>query len=386
MAGELIIACPTCSQKYRVRPDRVGKHAVCKKCNQRFRLDTEQPIDDETILGWVMDNDMPDQSIMGSTSIFQPVSGPKARPTIRQWKPIEPPEKPRVRFERLDETGAVFEFPARELNEPDIRRSFPLKCIHCLKTSPLEVHLLIWDDKLPRQDSFHRKELVTKALGRLDQLLRTQQMRWVDTLEPLSVFPSPFCNPFPYFVCHGCSAAGEIKAQVTTRESHDYCKIAIANLDIAVEFFENNGGRNAPGHRLLTESAKRHRDDRWRRLSFPVRSRISNWFKLDEDERFLGFFADSDFSRSEAGVAGVVLTNHRMIYKKYSTRREYVVKDGGKLDIEADVKRARVRIVQDGLREASLNASPRAASTLAKSLAKSKHPWKVHVHSTESNT
>ncbi len=379
MSDGMIIACPTCTQKYRVPEDRIGRHASCKKCGQRFRIQPEQPIDDDTILGWVMEEGTPDQSVLGSTSIFQPTTGPKARPTVDDWNQQQAPEQPRVRLDRIDDIGAYFEFPASELLHDGIRRSFPHKCIHCLKESPLEVHLIIWGDKLPRKDSFHRKEIETKALGRLDQMLRTHQMRWFDHLEPMSVLPPPFCNPFPYFVCQTCSTVGEITAHVMSHDGAERCQIAIANLDVAVEFFKNNGGQAAPGYRRLHDAATRQRDDRWRRLSFPVRARISTWFKLSDGEKFLGYFADSDFSRAETGNAGVVLTDNRLIYKKYSTTREYIVESGGNLAIEADQALAAIRISQTGIRDAMLHASPHAASRLAKALTELKRPWRVKV-------
>ncbi len=382
MANSLVILCPTCSQKYRVTTDRIGRHANCKKCGQRFRIQPDQPIDDETILGWVMEDESPDHSILGSTSIFKPTTGPKVRPTIDDWESQEPPEKPRIKLDRIDEIGAYFEFHSHELQYPDIRKSFPHKCIHCLKTSPLEVHLIIWGDKLPRRDAFHRKEIETKALGRLDQMLRTHQMRWFDLLEPMSVLPPPFCNPFPYFVCQNCSTVGEVTAHVMSHNGEEYCQIAIANLEIAAAFFKSNGGQNAPGYRRLIEAAERQQNDRWRKLSFPVRTRVSSWFKPAAGERFLGYFADLDFSRAETGNAGIVLTDRRLIYKKYSTTREYQVEAGGKLDIEADVRRAAIRISQAGERDATLRSSPLAASHLAKALAKAPHPWKVKVKTT----
>lgn len=388
MRSEIVIVCPTCMQKYRVSGDRLGQHATCKKCGQRFRIQTEEAIDDDTILGWVMEGETADQSILGSTSIFQAPppprttkgeSGPR-RPTISAWKPKPPPEKRRVRFDRIDDIGAYFEFPTNELRYTDIRRSFPLKCIHCLATENLEVHVIIWGDKLPRQDTFHRKELEAKALGRLDQLLRTHKNRWFDMLEPLTILPPPFCNPFPFFVCHNCSTVGEIMAHVLLHDGEEYCQIGIANLDIAREFFYNNGGKGDPSYRRLVEAGARQRDDKWRRLSFPVRSKISSWFKPKEGERFLGYFADTDFSRAETGTAGVILTDHRMIFKKYSTLREYDMEAGGRIRIEADKRKADIHISQPSTREATLHSTPLAASHLAKALSKLNHPWQVKVN------
>ena len=388
MSNSIIIACPTCAQKYRVSASKIGEHAQCKKCGQRFRIETDQPVDDDTILGWVMEeNSSSEQSVMGGTSIFAPKHSEESpRPKIDEWRPNPPPDRPRVRFDRIDEIGAYFEFPAAHLRHRDIRMSFPHRCIHCVTKDNLEVRLIIWTDKLPWQDAFHRKDIETKALGRLDQLLRTHQQRWIDQLEPMSVLPPPYCNPFPYFVCHNCSTVGEITVHVLRREGEEYCQIGIANLDIARRFYHNNGGGNTIGYQRLADAAKRQRDDRWQRLAFPVRRRISTWFRPHDNERFLGYFADRDFSRAEAGSAGVVLTDSRLIFKKYGTKREYDVPTGGRIEIQADKRNAVVRIMQPGVREAKLHSNPVAATHLAKSLTKLKHPWDIKVKTLPSDS
>ncbi|NOT01347.1 MAG: hypothetical protein HOP29_12045 [Phycisphaerales bacterium] len=386
MADTVVVACPTCAQKYRVDESRVGHRAQCKHCGQQFRIQTHQAIDDETILGWVMDEESPDQSVMGSTSIFvsptpSAVSGAtqSARPTLDDWSPNTPPDKPRVRFDRIDEMGAYFDFPTAELRQAGVRASFPYKCLHCVRTDSLEVRLIIWEDKLPRQDSFHRQDLETKALGRLDQMLRTHQRRWFDQLEPMAVLPSPYCNPFPYFVCRHCGAAGGLTCRVIRRDGEEHCQIAISNLEIASEFYFNNGGKATIGYQRLVEAAQRQRNDRWQRLSFPVRTRIAGWYKPKDNEKFVGYFADAEFSRTEAGKAGVVLTDRRLIFKKYATIREFDVVAGGRLDIDANTRAAVIRISQAGAREAQLNASPVAASHLAKAITALKTPWQIKV-------
>jgi len=42
----IIIACPSCSQKYRVPEHRIGSRAHCKKCGQHFRIATDAPIEE----------------------------------------------------------------------------------------------------------------------------------------------------------------------------------------------------------------------------------------------------------------------------------------------------------------------------------------------------
>lgn len=380
MAADLVIACPTCSQKYHVSANRVGQHAHCKKCGQRFRIETEEPIDDDTIMGWVMEEESTAESVMGGTSIFEsPRTSEPESSSVTDWPPNSPPATPRVRLKRIDPNGACFEFPSRELGSPDVRTSFPLKCIHCHKDDNLNVNLIIWNDKLPQRNAIHRKNIKTGALGRLDQMFHAHRMQWFDELEPIANLPSPYCNPFPYFVCGNCGALGKITATVRTRDGEKVCRIGIPNLDVAREFFFNNGGENAKEYQQLVDAGIRQRDDRWQRLSIPVRSRISSWFKLDQGERFLGYFSDTDFSRAETGSAGVVLTDRRLVFKKYSTHREFDVDAGGRLIIEADKRNAIVRIRQDDANDATLRSNPTAASHLARALASLKQPWQVKV-------
>jgi len=384
MSSTIIVACPTCAQKYRVSADKTGDRAQCKKCGQQFRIETDKPVDDDTILGWVMEEEAAssEQSVMGSTSIFASKTKSEVpRPKVDEWQPSPPPDKPRVRFDRIDEFGAYFEFPTSELRFRDLRVSFPHRCVHCLRKEDLEVRLIIWADKLPWQDAFHRHDIETKALGRLDQLLRAHQTRWIDQLEPMSVLPPPFCNPFPYFVCHTCSSVGQISATVVRQHGDEYCQLGIGNLDIARRFYYNNGGKNTIGFQRLVDAAERQRDDRWQRLPFPVRKRISTWYRPLEKERFLGFFADSDLARAETGGAGVVLTDARLIFKKYGTKREFEVRLGGRVEIHADKRIAVIRIMQTGAREAKLHSNPVAATHLAKALTGLKYAWEFKVKS-----
>ncbi len=380
--SELVIACPTCAQKYRVSADRAGHRAQCKKCGQRFRIQEDQPIDDDTILGWVMEENSSDHSVLGSTSIFNGSQGSSEsdkRPTLSRWRPRNPPDTPRVKFDHADDNGAHFDFSARELRYPDIRSSFPLRCVHCLAAHDLTVNLVIWQDKLARNDSFHVSELRTKAHGRLDQFLRAHKDRWFDQLEPMLVLPPPYCNPFPYFVCHKCESASELATQVVSREGQDICRIIIPSIEIAKLFFENNGGKDTPGYTMLSDSSMRLQDDKWGRLASPVRNRIAHWYKPRSGEHFLAYFRDTDFSRAETGVSGLVVTDCRLIYKKYSTLRQFDINEGGELDIKADRRDAEIHIIQKGQREATLKSNPVAASHLAKALSMMSHPWKVKV-------
>ena len=151
-----------------------------------------------------------------------------------------------------------------------------------------------------------------------------------------------------------------------------------------MEFYRNNGGRGTPGYQKLLVAGRQQRDNEWQQLPFAVRSKISQWFKLAENERFLGFYADQDFAHAERGASGLVLTDRRMVYKKYAAHREYVLDKGGEVYVEATRAVATISISQPGQREASLQSHPLAASSFARTLTDMDYSWQINVKTLES--
>ena len=382
MAEHIVVVCPSCLQKYRVTRERIGLWAVCKKCGERFKIAEGSQADEDTIFGWVTGDDPAGGSVMGSTGIFAPSAKKAGRPLDR-WRRPPPPKSPRVRFDRTDEIGAYFEFPAELLVDAELRSSFPHCCVHCLSEKDLSVHLLIWGDKLPRADALRLNETEIRTDRKLDELMKQDPVHWFDRLEPIGMLPPPFDLPFPYFVCGQCSSIGEVVCHVLNHEGIEHGQIGIANLAVAVDFYRNNGGRNEPGYQRLLTARRQQKEDQWKRMPFAVRAKISQWFTQQEGEEFLGYYADEDFSRSEAGSAGLVLTSKRMVYKKYASHREYPLTKDGKLFIEADRASAMIEISQEGERDAMLTLRPIAASSLARTLTELQRPWQVRVSTTE---
>jgi predicted Zn finger-like uncharacterized protein len=390
----IIIACPSCSQKYRVPEKRIGARAMCKKCGQRFKIAVEAPIDEDTLFGWVMEGDPGSESVMGSTAIFdRPTPTPESEPApkpkpkaakkpaaaAKARKASEPTKTtPRVRFDRIDEIGAYVEFPADKLVNRDLRMSFPQRCARCLTTDDLNVHLLIWGDKLPRKDALKLREAEVKTVRSLSALIDTYGERWQDQLDDVDMLPAPFSLPFPYFVCRNCSSVGTVTQHILNHDGREFCQLAIANLSLAAEFYRHNGGGDTPAYKKLLLAARSQRDNQWSSLPFPVRAKISQWFTIQDGETFKGYFADSDFSHSEAGAAGLILTDRRMVYKKYTARREFNLATGGSVEIEASKSAAMIEIAQPNQRTAVLAVTPMAAGSLAKSLKSLDKPWSIH--------
>jgi hypothetical protein len=283
----------------------------------------------------------------------------------------------------VDRKGATFEFPPELLEDADLRWSFPQRCVHCLNPETLSVHLLIWGDKLPRGDALRLQEAEVRTARHLDRLIARDPESWFEKLDPIVVLPRPFSNPFPYYVCRDCTAIGEVQCQVASHDGSEHCQVTIANLTVAIDFYRNNGGRGEPGYQRLLVARRQQKDNQWENLPYAVRARVSSWFTCETEEKFLGFYPDEDFSKADAGAAGLVLTDKRIVYKKYSACRDYPLRQGGRVYIEATKSRATVEIAQDGRDDAVTSTRPLAAGALARSLTELSQAWQVTVSAAE---
>jgi predicted Zn finger-like uncharacterized protein len=380
MDDAVVAVCPSCAQKYRVRRSNVGERARCRKCGQIFKLLEEPPIDDETIFGWVTEDDPASSSVLGGTGLVgQDMSVSVQAPANNHWVHPTPPDAPRVDFEQLSEDGAYFSFPAVDLRDRDLRCSFPHRCAQCLGRDELELHYVIWMEKVPLRDAALINEAETRSHRVLKTIMDAHGHDWLAALEPIRTLPPPFNEPFPYAICPQCSIPGAVRGRVIGEGDDELCRLIIAHPTIALEFYRNNGGRGTPGYQKLLVASRQRRDNQWKSLAAGVRIRIGKWYRPHAGERFLGYFADRDFHRTERGAAGVIITDQRMIYKKYQALREYALGDRGTLDIDADRAIASVEILQDEKPPAVLATTPLAASSLARTLTGLSKDWTINV-------
>ncbi len=414
MAHSIVVRCPNCSQKYRLSPDKIGAKARCK-CGQRFTIASETPLDEETVLGWVIEGaDPSSRSVLGGTSIMDtpaangtdgakdraggtgpgapgstsvrqdPISTDRSRCTPssgyagkrRTSGPVAPVQ-PRMKLDHIDELGAHFEFPADMLTDERLRDSFPKQCVCCGRGRRLNVHLIVWNKKLPCDDPLRIREISQQPIGRFQTLAGYAKTSWLSELPKLNNLPEPFSLPFPFFVCSDCTIEDEIVSSLLTIENVDYCQICIANLLIGFTFYRNNGGGGTPEYERLLRESEKHKKDRWRSLPVAVRRKISQWYEIEKQEEFKGFFPDADFSRSEMGKAGVVLTDKHLSFHKYSASREFSLSKGGKIYLQPDQKVTTLRIVQRGRKDATVNLEPALVEKMLGELRRSGRQWTV---------
>lgn len=382
MSDQVVVRCPACSQKYRVAPSAIGTHAHCRKCRTRFRIAIQSQIDDDTVFAWITDDDPSSSSVMGSTGIFAGETGNDVvtarngsrhdTPTVR----IAGAGLSGVKLIQTDAEGVHFEFPISMLHSEQLRSSFPRKCVGCGTRQRLDVHLIYWPQRMSPHDAANWRAREEASAGRLEAFHYPNDSRLLAELPSPRGMSPPFNLPFPFFACPACRASRQVRGEIVAKGNHEVCQLTIGSLAVAVSFFRENGGRNAPEYQRLIE-LRDHRPDAWQGLDAQVRQRLALWFEAQADERFVGFFGDTDTSPQESGESGVVLTDKRLIYRKNAVCHASPLGGQGRIELTPRGSATAVHIYEQGKRPALLMLDPASAGELAGSLRRLPCKWTV---------
>jgi len=148
---------------------------------------------------------------------------------------------------------------------------------------------------------------------------------------------------------------------------------------VAVDFYRANGGREHADYRRLIEERDLRRDP-YHELSADARHRLAQWFESRGGERFVRFYPDVEFCRVEVGVAGLVLTNQRLVFRKYTVYRDYPLNAPGRMEVRRTAKHAAVDIAAEGRQSASFQLRVSDADRLLADLHTARCRWHVTSH------
>jgi len=362
-SDRVVVACPYCQKRYRVRKETLGRRSRCSNCKDIFKL--ELPDDkgvDRQVLDWLADeaqeqttaqpasdsgsayqDDVPEGTAAG-LKIINDTNGKAALADSGSYLAPGVKAAKDLTLHRIDAMGAYFRFPAEALLSTRFRAGFPRMCANCLTTKELRIHLIQWTSKVADRGIMAGKGETSAAVMSLAELPTTGTTEILNFLPRNESAPPPFDTPFPYYVCMQCSPIGLMHSNISFHKEGEVCWLNVANLSIAGQFYAAVHGKDNEQYRRLLEHAKKARKDRWQRLPLPVRNRITNWFKAKEGERFVQYWADEDFTKAEVGQAGLVLTNKRLIYKKYHVFREFPLSEPAIITIKGISEGQQIRI------------------------------------------
>jgi hypothetical protein len=253
--------------------------------------------------------------------------------------------------------GAFFQFDSRLLYEEDLRSSFPQKCIICGSTKSLSIHLINWSSKRNGIGSSGSSGYHMPCVFELDKLQGVSGRELLSVLGRVELLPEPYCLPFPYYVCRSCSPVGAIVADV--RPSADglgeICEIGIASAQGAGDFVTATCGHDKEAMKLIHEAARKGGGNAWKQLPLAVRNRIRQWYEPREG---------ADFSKAEAGIAGVVITDGRLVYRKALAVVEMSLADNVRIEPMSSGDPIKLRISSDDGSTATLCANESSTAQL----------------------
>ncbi len=360
------IRCPSCGTVLKVPRTTKASRVRCGKCKHRFRIPDSVDNLEDTIMGWLDEEPQGFQEDEVQKSLG--IKGEESPPAQGDAKTDTTPGKTakgEIRLVNLKPPRATFEFPARRLTEPSFRCALPRRCLRCGTRTHLQAHVIIYAPHLT--DSFlleaeHFAGALALDASRL-QHLSCQEI--LDNLPKVPNVPEPADRPMPYWICDLCGASGMISGQIEVDSStgQGSCRLVINNIRRALEFMAAGGGQDTPGYKQLLKYIAETDENPWDSIPQVVQHRLEQWYRPKEDERFLAYIPDRDHARTEDGMAGIVISNKRIVYHTARRHREATIDDPlelqlavegglGKIHIRTPSWSAdHIRIDREGIRE-----------------------------------
>ena len=305
------ILCPACGTILDVPPGKADCFVRCGRCRHRFRLPKRIAVTDDAVTEWLVEGRTPEEDKHAA----EPHLRPQDQAAASEGTAVLPAVSDVIRLVKSDASGALFEFPANRLTETAFRVAMPKKCLRCGSSSHLEAHVIVYTthlmDRTFAAGQSASGDLVLRGEGLTDLL--PQEL--LERLPTVPNVPAPADRPMPFWLCDMCTAGDLISGQIRVNpDGVGLCRLWIGHLRRAEEFFVAAGGKDSPGHAELRHRIASQVENPWASLPLAVQSRIQQWYRPAGGEHFVAYIPDGERARSEQGLAGIVVTDRRMIY------------------------------------------------------------------------
>lgn len=324
------IGCPRCGTLLAVPPGSFGRKVRCGQCRQRFRLPAPAAVTDETVADWLYEE--PEAEDPGRTQVLEskapaPPSAPETKPP-----PGEPAATPAKRpadqrgidVLKIDRKGVLLEFPDERLNDPAFRSAMPRRCMQCGGRIQLEAHVVIFSSALVSSVSLEAERSAAKMVLTSEEVRNLGPEQLLARLPTVPNVPPPADQPMPYWLCDMCRTSEAVSGQLAAhgRAGGGCCRLLIRNLWRAQEFIAAIGARGTAAEAKVTARIAQTTENPWDSLPLTVQHRIEQWYKPTAKETFLAYVPDRDRTRTEDGMAGLLLSSTRLIYHTNLRHRE----------------------------------------------------------------
>ncbi|MBI1375103.1 MAG: hypothetical protein GC159_20485 [Phycisphaera sp.] len=228
------------------------------------------------------------------------------------------PSMVRLYVEELNNKGVSLIFNSAVIKLDRFRGSMPMRCAVCGQGDgvALTARPLVWVDRIKEGTPAGEIEVlyqikVKPAWTGLDVI---RAMTTMDKFSP------PLGEPVPYYVCDAHADKTSIRCRTFDTARGLFCRATLPNASVARDWIACVNGTINRQYVRVAEHVERIDGGAWRELDDLVRQKIAVWFEFQDGEQFLAYFMDPDFMVKDAGLAGVVVTDQRLVYCKYQKK------------------------------------------------------------------
>ena len=238
-----------------------------------------------------------------------------------------------------------FWFPVETLKDAEFRASFPQVCASCVKEKHLKVYLVSWPSKLIRSQAYGGLEPRSRSVARLDELPKIDPVEILSYLPLQEPAPSPMICRFPTTSAKAARWRTKWWERLRSPGEGERCWLSVANIEVARLFLATNCGTEDEDYYRLIGQRDIHKANTWHTLPNSIRSRLSGWYKPIAEEVFIDYLRDED-PGMEAGDAGLVITDRRLVYHKEQTWRNFPFTENLTITTESAPEGTRVEITR----------------------------------------
>lgn len=256
------------------------------------------------------------------------------------------PAHPHLIVARCDQAGVCFAFDSIHLEHMGFRTSMPVRCA--------------FSGELDRRKFFARPlAFIDRSGARIRSTQEIESKHTTSLLSGQSVhdllgvigsieaLPKPFSFSVPYYGTSDFNHSS-LKCWTETRPDGGVtCFVIIPNGQTALQWLMNVNGCCGIEFAKLEHDITLIDNDAWRILGEECRRRLAVWCPFEPGEHFRLFLSDGDFGTRDKGLAGLVLTDRRLVYCKYHHRGAIDLSKPATLHVRDEADFAQLTIEND---------------------------------------
>lgn len=238
------------------------------------------------------------------------------------------PKSPHLVVLKCGSAGVVFAFDAKWLEHEGFRTSMPTRCAYsgALDRTKLIARPMIFADRARGVKTKAVELSADHDVRSLGDASPRKLMQMMGTIEGM---PNPFLYAMPYYI-DTRYANKTIHCMTRDRPSGGItAEVVIPDAVCALEWLSRVNGVCGPEYEMLERDTSLLHGDKFQELSEVCRGRIQSWCKLRPHEEFQVYLNDADFGRLDEGLAGVIVTDQRVVFCKYHHRGQIALDNEG---------------------------------------------------------